>query len=212
MQKAFTDIQAKKGKIEEDDDSFVCCIMSHGNCDDKGKGYISCSDGEKFYLEDEAYEKLSSPKCAALFGKPKMFFVQACRGEDAEVVGTNRPWAPTDVAPSLVTHSDFLFCYATSPNMVAFRKPPQDPPLGSIYFIKLCMALEKYYCTMDIVTIVSHVQNALQATDEFKLTHNGESTRQCPQMVTTLRGPFFFNENALKLYENYIKKCLKDSK
>lgn len=63
---------------------------------------------------------------------------------------------------------------------------------------------------MDIVTIVSHVQNALQATDEFNVMHNGESTRQCPQMVTTLRGPFFFNEKALELYKNYITKCLED--
>ena len=34
---------------------------------------------------------------------------------------------------------------------------------------------------MDIVTIVSHVQNALQATDEFNIMQeDGESTRQCP--------------------------------
>ena len=53
-------------------DSFVCCILSHGK-----EGEIVAVDGKCVKLEN-----ITSPikECKALNGKPKMFFIQACRG------------------------------------------------------------------------------------------------------------------------------------
>lgn len=56
----------------EGHDSFVCCILSHGK-----EGEIVAVDGKCVKLEN-----ITSPikECKALNGKPKMFFIQACRG------------------------------------------------------------------------------------------------------------------------------------
>ena len=151
MKNMLTAIQKNKSEeyIKRGDDSFICCIMSHGGKDEKGKEYIAGSDGGKFYLQEEAYNKLNAGECSALHGKPKIFFVQACRGNESE----NMVETPTDsIKPCLVTHSDFLFCFATVPHGVAYR-----PKKGSIFFTILCENLDKYYEKMDVTTIVSHI-------------------------------------------------------
>ena len=48
--------------------------MSHGDT-----GYISGTDEEKVHLKDIQAE-FEGDKCPKLQGKPKLFFIQACRG------------------------------------------------------------------------------------------------------------------------------------
>ena len=58
-------------------DCFLCVIMSHGN-----QERIVTSDNEEI-----SFEQIMAPikTCASLVNKPKLFFIQACRGEnDAE--------------------------------------------------------------------------------------------------------------------------------
>lgn len=67
-----------------DTDCFVCCILSHGN-----NSVILGNDKkpvEKSYLK----ECVSPEKCPKLKGKPKLFFIQACRGE-LHLVSTDTP-------------------------------------------------------------------------------------------------------------------------
>ena len=77
------------GKIDENIeyllDCFVCCILSHGSAleiygnDDKP---VNRSDLKKY---------VSSEQCPKLKGKPKLFFIQACRGKkDLEVFRDNQ--------------------------------------------------------------------------------------------------------------------------
>ena len=62
-------------------DSFVCCILSHGYCDG-----VYGADGQQVKIKDiiNLFEGGNSP---TLFGKPKMFFIQACRGDDEDQGG-----------------------------------------------------------------------------------------------------------------------------
>ena len=59
-------------------DSFVCCILSHGYCNG-----VYGADGQQVKMKDiiNLFEGRNSP---TLFGKPKMFFIQACRGDDED--------------------------------------------------------------------------------------------------------------------------------
>ncbi len=54
-------------------DSFVCVILSHGS-----DGVIYASDG--IIPVDKFIGYFRADRCASLVGKPKMFFIQACRG------------------------------------------------------------------------------------------------------------------------------------
>ena len=52
---------------------FVCCIMTHG-----AMGTIYGSDSELVNIKD-IIDFFKESKCPALAGKPKLFFIQACR-------------------------------------------------------------------------------------------------------------------------------------
>ncbi|CAL8247358.1 unnamed protein product [Lota lota] len=68
-------------------DSCVVCLLSHGV-----DGAVYSTDGELLQL-DWVFEAFDNSHCPLLQNKPKMFFVQACRGEemDCGVVQTDGP-------------------------------------------------------------------------------------------------------------------------
>ena len=68
-----------KNKINEKRDSscFVCCIMTHG-----AMGKIYGSDSQQVDIRNIT-DLFKEGECPALAGKPKLFFIQACRGTKA---------------------------------------------------------------------------------------------------------------------------------
>lgn len=52
----------------------VVCLLSHGE-----EGYVFGTDGKKIPL-DEIFMMFDNTQCRGLIGKPKVFFIQACRG------------------------------------------------------------------------------------------------------------------------------------
>ena len=132
-------------------DSFVCCILSHGK-----EGHIYGADGTMVSLGDFC-KKVDANNCPSLGDKPKLFFMQACRGRMREVIavhvsadaGDESPPEPTSVATDagvrvatdsdmvIPTSVDFFFGYATPLGSVAWR----DIDYGSWYVAELCKAL-----------------------------------------------------------------------
>ena len=102
-------------------DCFVCCILSHGS----SKG-IAGTDGEFVSMEDIQKD---FNKCKTLNGKPKLFFIQACRGEECKgaMPGAKRSATETSLQSSTgenrshfslkLATPDFAFAYATPPGM-----------------------------------------------------------------------------------------------
>ena len=109
--------------IDTNCDSFVCCILSHGRL-----GEIVGSDSVGVSIH-KLTERLSDYSCPGLAGKPKMFFIQACR-EEGGIEGSSQ----------IKSGKDFLFSYATPPGKVAYR----DIRHGSWYISELCKALCMY--------------------------------------------------------------------
>ena len=63
-------------------DALVCCILCHGSL-----GRIKSWDN-RFIAEQELRKIFNSRRCPNLRGKPKIFFIQACR-EDISVQKRN---------------------------------------------------------------------------------------------------------------------------
>ncbi|XP_057193422.1 caspase-8-like isoform X2 [Triplophysa rosa] len=61
-------------------DCFICCILSHGNSDG-----VYGTD-ENIVSVDEIREPFNGINCSNLAGKPKLFFIQACRGSKMQNV------------------------------------------------------------------------------------------------------------------------------
>ncbi|XP_074509437.1 caspase-2 isoform X11 [Sebastes fasciatus] len=59
-------------------DSSVVCLLSHGV-----EGAIYGTDGQLLPL-DWVFESFDNARCPLLQNKPKMFFIQACRGEEMD--------------------------------------------------------------------------------------------------------------------------------
>lgn len=72
----YTVLQKTAEEIDNQQNSncFVCCIMSHGNM-----GSIYGSDTKPLGIKD-IIDLFKEINCKALAGKPKLFFIQACRG------------------------------------------------------------------------------------------------------------------------------------
>ena len=76
-------------------DCFVLCLMSHGK-----EGAFYCADGETILLKTIT-DFFRNSMCTTLKGKPKLFFIQACRGNVKETgVVKVSPNSPVPQQPS----------------------------------------------------------------------------------------------------------------
>lgn len=67
-----------KGR-EMDFDMIAVCLMAHGK-----EGIIFGSDEQEVDLRTDVFQAFSNEKCDVLSGKPRIFFTQACRGEERD--------------------------------------------------------------------------------------------------------------------------------
>ncbi|XP_035520769.1 caspase-3-like [Morone saxatilis] len=87
--------------------SFVCVLLSHGD-----EGVIYGTDGaEKF---ENLTKHFKGDRCKSLVGKPKLFFVQACRGSQLDD-GVETDSVSEQTSERIPVEADFLYAYSTAP-------------------------------------------------------------------------------------------------
>ncbi|XP_054555963.1 caspase-8 isoform X2 [Talpa occidentalis] len=172
-------------------DCFVCCILSHGD-----KGIIYGCDGQEASICD-LISYFTGSKCPSLAGKPKIFFIQACQGENYQkgiVVETdseqNEGYLEMDSSLQMryiPDEADFLLGMATVNNCVSYRNPME----GTWYIQSLCQSLrERCPRGEDILTILTGVNYEVSNKDDKK-----NMGKQMPQPTFTLRKKLFFPLN-----------------
>ncbi|KAF4080072.1 hypothetical protein AMELA_G00166170 [Ameiurus melas] len=143
-------------------DIFVCCILSHGE-----KGAVFGIDGESVAIRDLT---LPFAECSTLTGKPKLFFIQACQGNDLQkgvlmkdgFKGELEDDAKKADLSSVPIEADFLIGMATVESYKSFRHIRE----GSIYIQELCKHL-KDCCPKkeDLLSILTKVNRSVSARD-----------------------------------------------
>lgn len=167
--KSFDNLRAEEVlvKIHEvstsnhvDADCFVCVFLSHG-------------EGNHVYAYDAKIEiptliaLFKGDKCQSLVGKPKIFIIQACRGDQHDV-----PVRPMDEVDSkldmpsanvtevdaasvytLPAGADFLMCYSVAEGYYSHREPIN----GSWYIQDLCEMLAKYGSSLEFTELLTLV-------------------------------------------------------
>ena len=151
-------------------DSFICIIMSHGN-----KDGILGIDGEAIRL-DNIMEKFQGGKCPQMATKPKLFFIQACRGnidDDGYLVprgpGHVYPDSIEEMPVKLPSDADFLIAYSTTKGYLSHRRftddarlaEIEDKTLGSWFISCLVQVFQKYSHKEDLMTMLTRVNNSL---------------------------------------------------
>ncbi|XP_068114312.1 caspase-7 isoform X1 [Hyperolius riggenbachi] len=139
---------------------FACILLSHGE-----EGQIYGTDGAM------AIKSLTmlfrGDKCKSLVGKPKLFFIQACRGSEFDEgiqtdSGPANDSLETDANPryKIPVEADFLFAYSTVPGYYSWRNPGR----GSWFVQALCSILNEFGKQLEIMQILTRV-NYMVATN-----------------------------------------------
>lgn len=182
-------------------DSFICCFSSHGILDEgSGEEYIVPYDYNKADQLPRIYlshlcKIINAHNCPALATKPKMFFIQACRGHELPrlvraVVEKGSSTATDDIKKEEIHEdSDFLFSFSTRKS----NKSVRDRVSGSWYIQELCKLLQSDAAKRkDICSLLTELHRRVTANYTDRL--QGVPFRQCPELTHTLRLAFYFYE------------------
>ncbi|XP_043089640.1 caspase-6-like isoform X2 [Puntigrus tetrazona] len=175
-----------------DADCFVCVFLSHGE-----NGHIYAYDGQ---IEiQEITDLFKGNKCHSLVGKPKIFILQACRGDKHDDAVT-----PMDVVDSqtvnevvvdagalstLPAGADFLMCYSVAEGYYSHRETVN----GSWYIQDLCEILRRYGSTLeftDVLTLVNRkvsIRSVANCKDRSAI-----GKKQVPCFASMLTKKLFF--------------------
>ncbi|XP_011202744.2 caspase-3 [Bactrocera dorsalis] len=181
-------------------DCFVVVVMSHGD-----KGRVCAADD--FYSTEELWEPLLGDKCPTLLGKPKLFFIQACRGTRIEqpVLITSRALFQAAVFPSsatvdrtmyaIPTTADILVMYSTFEDYYSFRNSVS----GSWFIQSLCSILNEAAQSKEAQTVGVELLRLLTAVNrkvayEYQSYSDNESInekKEMPNFMSTLTKTFY---------------------
>ncbi|XP_032238419.2 caspase-3 [Nematostella vectensis] len=186
-------------------DSVVVCILSHGL-----EGRIYGVDGGLLNISD-VISMFNGYQAKDLIGKPKLFFLQACRGGDFDHgARMEQIDSPTDVEEKITTEqiideifpeeidsgfleksslpseADFLIAYATVPGYVSWRHQEK----GSWFIQALVEVFKKDATTEDVLSMLIKVNRKVAL--EFESFNR---KKQMPSPVVMLTKKLFFNGN-----------------
>lgn len=170
----------KLGKEDySDSDCFVCCILTHGDMD------VLYGKDSKFPV-DNIFEPFRGDVCPSLVGKPKLFFIQACRGDrldEGVPVVMDTSDAPTRTL-KIPTHADFLAFYSTVPGFYSWRNTTQ----GSWFIQSLCQVLQEHADRTDLLSMLTIVCRRVAFYYESNVPGDQvmDRKKQVPSLVSTL--------------------------
>ncbi|CAM4684995.1 unnamed protein product [Lepidochelys olivacea] len=157
---------------EEHGDCFVSILSSHGE-----EGAIYDCRGELVKLT-RIFQMLSPQRCPVLAGKPKIFFIQACRGNKMDP----GVWVETDSArPPADSFSHYLsipdstaVMFACSPGYSAFLNP-----LGSMFLQTLLEFLEGDERHLELARLMTRISWKVAFHCEAKGQYKGNKEMPC---------------------------------
>ncbi|XP_045848495.1 group XIIA secretory phospholipase A2 isoform X3 [Meles meles] len=203
--KCFNDLKAEELllRIHEastsshmDADCFLCVFLSHG-------------EGNHIYAYDAKIEiqtltgLFKGDKCQSLVGKPKIFIIQACRGDQHDVpvipldVVDHRTDAPeanvtqVDAASvhTLPAGADFLMCYSVAEGYYSHRETVN----GSWYIQDLCEMLGKFGSSLEFTELLTLVNRKVsQRRVDFCKDPNAIGKKQVPCFASMLTKKLHF--------------------
>ncbi|KAF7398948.1 hypothetical protein HZH66_006845 [Vespula vulgaris] len=195
-----------------DNDCLAIVVMSHGD-----PGILQSYDEP--YKVHEFWSKFTKTNCPSLEGKPKLFFIQACRGDETDsgilLKSPNQTYFQYQSLPKCNTMTDvkllrytqeeleifltpgepdFLIGYATTAGHCSFRRNK-----GSWYIEELYSIFQQYGRKYDLLTLLTFVaqQVAVKYVSFSPMKPEIDDKLQIPCIIHTLvKQLYFFPEEA----------------
>ncbi|XP_065130850.1 caspase-3-like [Paramisgurnus dabryanus] len=186
-------LMTQYSKDDHRGDCFVCCVSSHGNqC-----GIIGID--EKTCPLKDIISPFNGVNCSSLIGKPKVFFIEACRGNEmqekvqveADDMG-GEPDQEFDNVPDeyIASDSDFLIVMSTVEGYYSLRSKKS----GSWFIKSLCKHLkDESKRDQDILKILTTVNNDVSTKEGLVIINEKIiDAKMVPQPHFTLRKTLIF--------------------
>uniref|UniRef100_A0A672QAG2 Caspase-3 n=2 Tax=Sinocyclocheilus grahami TaxID=75366 RepID=A0A672QAG2_SINGR len=172
-------------KVSKEDHSksamFACVLLSHGE-DERIFGTDDCIELK------ELFALFRGDRCKSLVGKPKLFFIQACRGSGLDA-GIECDGESEEGTQRIPVEADFLYVYSTAPGYYSWRNVAN----GSWFISSLCEMLSKYGKQLEIMQIMTRVNHKVAL--DFKSCSNlpgFDGMKQMPCIVSMLTKELHF--------------------
>lgn len=188
-----------------DYDGLVVVFMSHGGIHQNTNTEFIWTFDEKVNTT-ELWKNFHAANCPSLAGKPKMFFIQACRGEDADkgvqlkarprglAVKTDSPHiTQQDKEYAIPLYADMLMMWASYTGMYAF-KSGNSGINGSVFLHYLTKVLGEDANNDDLATMLLRVTREVAVHYESYVPNNYklDENKQVPQTMSTLMRKIYF--------------------
>jgi hypothetical protein len=177
---AMRDVLYKYAKADHSqNDAFVCCILSHGE-----DGIIYGTD------EPVEIENLIQPfkSNRTLAGKPKLFFIQACRGTKLMDGIDMNPYNVQHVS-NIPIEADFLIAYSTVSGFYSWRNSTN----GSWFIQALCEVFNLNKTNLEIMQLLTRVNRKVAYYYESNASDPLMSgKKQVPCVVSMLTKELYF--------------------
>ncbi|XP_034554906.1 caspase-3-like [Notolabrus celidotus] len=161
--------------------SFVCVLLSHGD-----EGVIFGTDG--FEKLENLTNYFKGDRCRSLVGKPKLFFIQACRGSDLDG-GIETDSISEGTSERIPVEADFLYAFSTAPGYYSWRNTSN----GSWFIQALCEMLHGCSGELELMQIMTRVNRKVATHFESSSNLPGFSgKKQIPCIVSMLTKDFYF--------------------
>nr|CAB3262212.1 uncharacterized protein LOC100178691 [Phallusia mammillata] len=175
-------------------DCFGCAILTHGD-----KGDVLYARDAAMKLTDFT-EPFTAKRCPSLVGKPKLFFVQACRGlkmdegvevtQNMDVVDGAEDENDSVLIPN---EADFLLAQSTVPGYVAWLNSGN----GSWFVQCFCECIHRFGGHMEIMQIMTRVNNMVAYQFKSSTQDGKDNYKQIPSITSRLTAELYFCREAV---------------
>ncbi|CAL1532218.1 unnamed protein product [Lymnaea stagnalis] len=178
--------EGKTWQDHSESSCFVCVLLSHGDHE-----YVYGTD--EGIEVSEIFQPFRGNNCRSLVGKPKLFFIQACRGEldddGADVVDAAIMEPRDTVVRRIPSDADFFIAYSVVQGYASWR----HTELGSWFIQAVVKIFQENWRRLDLLTMMTRV-NRMVAYEFESNTGDAKSHRkkQMPCVTSMLTKDVYF--------------------
>ncbi|XP_071563908.1 caspase-1 isoform X1 [Temnothorax nylanderi] len=181
-----TVLQSTATEDHTDADCLIVVAMSHGE-----SGLLHSIDS--LYPVDMLWAPFTGDRCSSLAGKPKLFFIQACRGvqldKGVKVMHETDSKRTTYTIPA---YADIMVAYSTYDGFYSWRNPDS----GSWFIQALCEELELHGRSRDLLSLMTFVNRrvAIEYQSHVPGSEKFHGKKQIPSIVSMLTRLVYFHD------------------
>ncbi|XP_011691303.1 PREDICTED: caspase-1-like isoform X2 [Wasmannia auropunctata] len=189
-----TVLQSTAAEDHTDADCLIVVAMSHGE-----SGLLHSTDS--MYPVDTLWSPFTGDRCTSLLGKPKLFFIQACRGTrlDKGVKFFHETDSKSSTY-SIPAYADIMVAYSTYDGFYSWRNPDS----GSWFIQALCVELELHGRSRDLLSLMTFVNRRVAIEYQSYVPQNEKfhGKKQIPSIVSMLTRLVYFRDEHTSTPDN----------